>query len=213
MMALWAISVPSSSGRSLQLTQAKQYRLTRNNFSPLFIGEVPSTRPRVGVDGPDRHFSPLFIGEVPSTHKHDASMAAFDISVPSSSGRSLQLDSAPEAQQFLDHFSPLFIGEVPSTDSWEMQVRGFDISVPSSSGRSLQPCSHLRGRRHTRNFSPLFIGEVPSTAHFAPCFQQDMSLARRISSKTPNLQETPGGLRKSGPLVRCLYVCQGLPPR
>jgi len=40
-----------------------------------------------------------------------------------------------------------------------------------------------------------------------------MSLARRISSKTPNLQETPGGLRKSGPLVRCLYVCQGLPPR
>ena len=86
-------------------------------------------------------------------------------------------------------FSPLFIGEVPS--------KPFSADT----------------RRRVDNFSPLFIGEVPSNAHFAPCFQQDMSLARRISSKTPNLQETPGGLRKSGPLVRCLYVCQGFPPR
>ena len=61
------------------------------NFSPLFIGEVSSTSIiQILTKRPERNFSPLFIGEVSSTelqHRHPVGRA---ISVPSSSGKSLQ---------------------------------------------------------------------------------------------------------------------------
>ena len=60
-------------------------------------------------------------------------------------------------------------------------------------------------------FSPLFIGEVSLTARFAPYFHQDTRLACRNSSKTPNLQEIPGDLRKSMLPVGCFFLSQPLP--
>jgi len=62
------------------------------------------------------HFSPLFIGEVPSTSKFIPFCKVDEaISVPSSSGRSLQLARVAALERAYSHFSPLFIGEVPST--------------------------------------------------------------------------------------------------
>jgi len=62
------------------------------------------------------------------------------------------------------------------------------------------------------HFSPLFIGEVPSTALFLPYFQYDRGLPSRNSSKTPNLLEMPGGLRKSTTPDGRPYLSQALPP-
>jgi len=41
--------------------------LALSSFSPLFIGEVPSTEIQSLLGRFGKHFSPLFIGEVPST--------------------------------------------------------------------------------------------------------------------------------------------------
>src|SRR5579875_1050828 len=67
---------------------------------------------------------------------------------------------------FLLHdFSPLFIGEITSTASRIRQLgAGFRISVPSSSGKSLQPQDESRYGRHIPAFqSPLHRGN-----HFNP---------------------------------------------
>ncbi len=110
------------------------------------------------------------------------------ISVPSSSGRSLQPGRTHPAQP-----DPI-------------------ISVPSSSGRSLQRLRRWWWMRTRSYFSPLFIGEVSSTALFAPYFQQDTGLPSRNSSKTPNSLEMPGGLRKSTTPDGRPYLSQALPP-
>src|SRR5581483_3148661 len=88
-----ALSVPSSSGKGLQLVihLASQESLGIA-FSPLFIGEGSSTitqRCRRGTISSS--FSPLFIGEGSSTPKPVAiSTMMLLLSVPSSSGKGLQ---------------------------------------------------------------------------------------------------------------------------
>src|SRR5579875_1461495 len=70
------------------------------------------------------------------------------ISVPSSSGKSLQLFLLAGKNEKMSNFSPLFIGEITSTGHVRGSRRCTAISVPSSSGKSLQPtvifCSSLR---------------------------------------------------------------------
>src|SRR5579883_247930 len=110
------ISVPSSSGKSLQLFLLAGKNEKMSNFSPLFIGEITSTvgkfqlkltnaatfqsplhrgnhfnRPRSWLEALHRNFSPLFIGEITSTHVD------------------------PHAWYSWPYFSPLFIGEITST--------------------------------------------------------------------------------------------------
>src|SRR5579884_3930520 len=91
-----SISVPSSSGKSLQPQDGSLCRHTRHrDFSPLFIGEITST-PRVSHMGRStvQNFSPLFIGEITSTTRSGGTRRL----VPSD-------------------FSPLFIGEITSTSN------------------------------------------------------------------------------------------------
>ncbi len=135
------------------------------DFSPLFIGEVSSTAPAVGRSAVGRSFqSPLHRGGLFNSKGEVAGLNAGAISVPSSSGRSLQRNKNSRYNRAAAYFSPLFIGEVSSTravarsssrvDSFQSPLhRGglFNrgprprirysghISVPSSSGRSLQP--------------------------------------------------------------------------
>src|SRR5579875_4100099 len=61
------ISVPSSSGKSLQLLYSHDGRSRDANFSPLFIGEITSTEAWQKMIQRIVHFSPLFIGEITST--------------------------------------------------------------------------------------------------------------------------------------------------
>src|SRR5579884_3369851 len=62
------------------------------------------------------NFSPLFIGEITSTVCLKAFKTALSIiSVPSSSGKSLQPHHHRSLRYGLLHFSPLFIGEITST--------------------------------------------------------------------------------------------------
>src|SRR5579875_3381702 len=113
---------------------------------------------------PTWHFSPLFIGEITSTReKWPPSRAAVFSSVPSSSGKSLQRRLLHTLTCQVEDFSPLFIGEITSTPRFFSARSRFQlfqsplhrgnhfndiysirrqlkiiISVPSSSGKSLQ---------------------------------------------------------------------------
>ncbi len=161
-----SLSVPSSSGKGLQLERMEMHqRPPRPSFSPLFIGEGSSTlispltaRP---IASP---FSPLFIGEgsstfcserrrsqvrllsVPSSSgkglqrgKNDAHRGRCDLSVPSSSGKGLQQLIERRRIFAWTPFSPLFIGEGSSTAAAGGAAGGqARLSVPSSSGKGLQ---------------------------------------------------------------------------
>jgi hypothetical protein len=87
------LSVPSSSGNTLQPARPVCMLLVRFSFSPLFIGEYSSTTaPECPFGEFVAPFSPLFIGEYSSTLRC----------------------SFPDAAICLA-FSPLFIGEYSST--------------------------------------------------------------------------------------------------
>ncbi len=132
-----AISVPSSSGKSLQpsepyvqmvevefqspLHRGSLFNLTTSsfatsltNFSPLFIGEVSSTDLALLSVSAESNFSPLFIGEVSSTSATcEPSCVRCSISVPSSSGKSLQPSAPPLSQTTKTQFqSPLHRGSL-----------------------------------------------------------------------------------------------------
>src|SRR5579875_2225089 len=136
------------------------------NFSPLFIGEITSTPPG-GLTTPTLlYFSPLFIGEITSTGRLPICALAegLHISVPSSSGKSLQpfpgllnvvrrgIISVPSSSgkslqrrgclaHNLSHFlfqSPLHRGNHFNDQLYRIDAIGAEISVPSSSGKSLQ---------------------------------------------------------------------------
>src|SRR5579875_2625154 len=137
------ISVPSSSGKSLQpYLEFDNWAPVSGFQSPLHRGNHFNRRMRVVMDAISQHFSPLFIGEITSTRSlRPPRSSASEISVPSSSGTSLQ----PQYGSLCRHtrhrdFSPLFIGEITSTPR----------------------VSHM-GRSTVQNFSPLFIGEITST--------------------------------------------------
>ncbi len=160
-------------------------------FSPLFIGEVSSThRLAMVCASPCSSFSPLFIGEVSSTLQcRRLPRGLYGLSVPSSSGKSLQpehrtsVDSARRAFQSPLHrgslfnnassavrslmskpFSPLFIGEVSSTlERPHWLGLGTLFQSPLHRG-SLFNVTGTGVNFWTKvAFSPLFIGEVSST--------------------------------------------------
>ena len=109
------ISVPSSSGNSLQRVHCAVLLQERNHFSPLFIGELPSTEPFEIETHSLPHFSPLFIGELPSTP------------VPRHNCERQRIFQSP-----LHRGTPFNRGREPGRRS------AIQISVPSSSGNSLQ---------------------------------------------------------------------------
>jgi len=85
------VSVPSSSGNSLQRSQYLLGYSLILSFSPLFIGELSSTENSTAFKLTINRFSPLFIGELSST----------------------RYSSDTSTQRLC--FSPLFIGELSST--------------------------------------------------------------------------------------------------
>ncbi len=154
-------SVPSSSGRCPQPDHADpDLGSAAEPFSPLIIGEVPSTVPlplavrylqsphhRGGALNSlrERHRPP---GVLQSPHHRGGALnfggpAATQVpicaSVPSSSGRCPQRDALyGENGEKMAPFSPLIIGEVPSTDRRNGGTSTRGASVPSSSGRCPQ---------------------------------------------------------------------------
>jgi len=158
------VSVPSSSGNSLQRTTYNMVGYALDGFSPLFIGELSST-PHAGAGKARAHAfqsplhrgtlfnyqmsaavgrgfvfqSPLHRGTLFNGRRPNPCFCCGAVSVPSSSGNSLQLNPAPAELAGCAGFSPLFIGELSSTKASAFRVY-------------LTPC-----------FSPLFIGELSST--------------------------------------------------
>ena len=217
------VSVPSSSGKSLQLGESEELTQEQAGFSPLFIGEVSSTLfRRQSALRTTRFQSPLHRGSLfnvvssaaTETGKwfqsplHRGSLFNLGgiipvpklgvVSVPSSSGKSLQQDeplncgdgdsvSVPSSSGKslqLSWLTPVWPGgsvSVPSSSGKSLQrfaraqpLRIDVVSVPSSSGKSLQPHEILLGAAPGEGFSPLFIGEVSSTPHTAAVGQSHL---------------------------------------
>jgi len=111
-----AVSVPSSSGNSLQRSLTTMAANVLTGFSPLFIGELSSTG-STGARGSlwNEFQSPLHRGTLFNPGEWRLVSGHVHVSVPSSSGNSLQRSGA----------------------FWLWRHSG--VSVPSSSGNSLQP--------------------------------------------------------------------------
>src|SRR5579885_2467777 len=158
------ISVPSSSGKSLQHYDKPFAVVANGHFSPLFIGEITSTaaHPTRGK-GKYKFQSPLHRGNHFNATAPGISRGHWRISVPSSSGKSLQPVLLWERRAKEIDFSPLFIGEITSTP-WEAASTALltDFSplfigeITSTKDVPARSC-------HRGNFSPLFIGEITST--------------------------------------------------
>ncbi len=152
-------------------------------FSPLIIGEVPSTPGGCSVTCTTRLQSPHHRGgalneswpplevrlDLQSPHHRGGALNRTSASrtgptltsVPSSSGRCPQHDSStgPRRSTF---FSPLIIGEVPSTHTTPHSVQEKeDLQSPHHRGGALN--SPAAASAAVPSFSPLIIGEVPST--------------------------------------------------
>ena len=140
---------------------------SKKSFSPLFIGEVSST-PK-----PDRLGFGCSYLSVPSSSGR--SLQHFDVpvevitshmlSVPSSSGRSLQRRKE-EAPRSTSHTfqSPLHRGGLFNFKKGGRMPQHLNTFSPLFIGRSLQRLTLAIGARWRRPFSPLFIGEVSSTS-------------------------------------------------
>jgi len=189
---LFGVSVPYSSGQWLQPPAEEVLEMTREGFSPLFIGSMAATTAFcLGLTPKLTRFSPLFIGSMAAT---DFQMfylwpliqvsvpyssgqwlqrycrERFDplyggVSVPYSSGQWLQLHSCAKLSKFFCCFSPLFIGSMAATkEVRKMQVKKMSVSVPYSSGQWLQRnMDAQRKSSFSMSFSPLFIGSMAAT--------------------------------------------------
>src|SRR5579875_1358488 len=138
-----SISVPSSSGKSLQPAYELGVKVARIKFqSPLHRGN--HFNHRVARKAPARRgdFSPLFIGEITSTggEIHPRLIVRQD-------------------------FSPLFIGEITSTTPIQLDaLRLLLFQSPLHRGNHFNRISNSTTGRRFPDFSPLFIGEITSTA-------------------------------------------------
>src|SRR5581483_1583994 len=93
-------------------------------------------------------FSPLFIGEYSATATPPAGKRSNPpLSVPSSSGNTLQHALIVRDAATLESFSPLFIGEYSATSAarWPTSSSCSSLSVPSSAGNTLRQAP-LAGR-------------------------------------------------------------------
>ena len=163
---------------------------TDRHFSPLFIGEITSTKNTKGKQAKSLNFSPLFIGEITSTRKaYSRQKRPGSFQSPLHRGNHFNLRSAALRLAPRRYFSPLFIGEITSTlqrhphppcsryisvpsssgkslqrnETLTRMAGAMRISVPSSSGKSLQQIISDFKMPPEQNFSPLFIGEITST--------------------------------------------------
>src|SRR5579875_3314436 len=139
-------------------------------FSPLFIGEITST-PRFFSARPRFQLfqSPLHRGNHFNDGLNRAVVSQTKISVPSSSGKSLQPEAVSGAEMICEPFqSPLHRGNHFNALLLREKILRRIISVPSSSGKSLQPRPEYSFRYIPDNFSPLFIGEITSTTTLMP---------------------------------------------
>ena len=143
MVSQTKISVPSSSGKSLQPEAVSGAEMIFETFqSPLHRGNHFNDRYRVGVIEGLLFQSPLHRGNHFNAVLLREKILRRIISVPSSSGKSLQPRPEYSFRYIPDNFSPLFIGEITSTTTL----------MPFCCGSA--------------NFSPLFIGEITSTWRF-----------------------------------------------
>ncbi len=145
-MILLALSVPSSSGNTLQQCSGELVRSRNKNFqSPLHRGILCNAR-----------------------RARPREFCGF-LSVPSSSGNTLQHLWHVEHVARQHPFSPLFIGEYSATLLWVGQLlhQPTNLSVPSSSGNTLQPAGASTSATELVPFSPLFIGEYSATLNEA----------------------------------------------
>src|SRR5579885_3087833 len=158
------ISVPSSSGKSLQLCIVDQASMRLTISVPSSSGKSLQRRSRPAASTPATVFqSPLHRGNHFNIGYRSPHSFACHISVPSSSGKSLQHYDKPFAVVANGNFSPLFIGEITSTRLVARAHPKPVISISSSSGKSLQRPRILHAGKENINFSPLFIGEITST--------------------------------------------------
>src|SRR6266704_125815 len=172
MVSEGTLSVPSSSGKSLEQSVRRMQSFGSFFFqSPLHRGSLwnkPTSKPRYTFHF---SFSPLFIGEVSGTHElgrvnarldafqsplHRGSLwnmraqldraADFFLSVPSSSGKSLELVGRPEPVRDLSLSVPSSSGKsLEQLFKDSPQERPNLLSVPSSSGKSLERARVLCG--------------------------------------------------------------------
>ena len=134
-----ALSVPSSSGKTLQPAPTT-HRQNRHVFqSPLHRGRLFNIPPLSSDTARCFPFSPLFIGEDSSTITRNwARSGRNSLSVPSSSGKTLQRRNEHDAKGQLDFQSPLHRGRLFNQSSQSAARADIELSVPSSSGKTLQ---------------------------------------------------------------------------
>ncbi len=187
------LSVPSSSGKGLQLALGGYTKEVREPFSPLFIGEGSSTVNSGfnGIGSPHSFQSPLHRGRVFNGTwivGINAALPAFQS--PLHRGRVFNLLGSRAGDELRVGFqSPLHRGRVFNPRAICAITSETCLSVPSSSGKGLQlkegsndgylivnfQSPLHRGRvfneqiivdavREMETFSPLFIGEGSSTA-------------------------------------------------
>src|SRR5579885_1049418 len=107
---------PLHRGNHFNKTLTDFKSMTWVDFSPLFIGEITSTKGPLQTDkGASRFQSPLHRGNHFNDRKLLRIQQFLRISVPSSSGKSLQPVHCIERSSPWPDFSPLFIGEITST--------------------------------------------------------------------------------------------------
>ena len=160
------LSVPSSSGRTLQRWPARHQSLESLHFQfPLHREGLFNLRRLLFAGGVNMTFSSLFIGKDSSTmKKRNPAGSRLVLSVPSSSGRTLQQFSQTSCLLLNRLFQfPLHREGLFNRQTIVRNSRGSSLSVPSSSGRTLQPESVARRGSPTFTFSSLFIGKDSST--------------------------------------------------
>ncbi len=153
--------------------------MTSEAFSPLFIGEGSSTMfcctsacARSGFQ------SPLHRGRVFNAHSPFFALGIVRLlSVPSSSGKGLQLIYQPRrVHQFWRLSVPSSSGKGLQQSQVSRSARRRDgLSVPSSSGKGLQQRLLGWGSSAFHSFSPLFIGEGSSTSEMSDEFRAPMN--------------------------------------
>src|SRR5581483_4796802 len=164
---LCSLSVPSSSGNTLQRKMRALPTSSVTAFqSPLHRGILCNNPATLTAQERLVSFSPLFIGEYSATRIHRARRRRDSrLSVPSSSGNTLQRGGARHRQARHAPFSPLFIGEYSATAAARTGVRrGMETFSPLFIGEySATIIERPRCASSTAPFSPLFIGEYSAT--------------------------------------------------
>ena len=134
------LSVPSSSGSTIQQRERPSGVKYPISFSSLFIGKHYTTWLRSSRNGSSMSFSSLFIGKHYTTRRSRRhGLNALQLSVPSSSGSTIQLSVVIPLTNYLSSFSSLFIGKHYTTvPSGQLLPSLSRLSVPSSSGSTIQ---------------------------------------------------------------------------